>query len=78
MTEEEFVKTAFQKLPAIEDPNDIPHVNTCLKQCYIAGFTLDDAVQFTRLTEEVNPTLDEDLACRQMAEIAKKYRKPKG
>ena len=78
MTEEEYVEKAFQRLPTIEDPNDIPYVNNCLKQCYQAKFTLDDAVQFTRLTEHVDPTLDEDVACRRMAEIAQKYMEPKG
>lgn len=76
-TKYEFIDEAMSQLGEIKDPLDVECVFNCLTQCFEDGFTLADAVRFTRLTEHVDPTIDEETACRLMAKIAKPYRHPK-
>lgn len=75
MDKAEFVSKTFAKLSDhIDDPTDVPHVISCLGQCFEDGFTLLDAVRFTRLTEHVSPNLPEKYACQRMSEIMAKYK----
>ena len=49
----------------------------CVQDCLRDGFTKEDALAFTKLTEHANPNLSEEYACERMKGIAEKYRKRK-
>ena len=67
------LKQAIKKLDFHE--NERPYVEQCLRQCFERGFSLDDAVRYTKTTEHVSPDLDEEIALKRMSEISKRYEK---
>lgn len=70
---QEFIIEGMAKLPAIPEESDKQCAIDCLTECYHDGFTLQDAIRFTQLTEHVSPSLSEEYACKRMTEIADKY-----
>lgn len=52
-------------------------IEDCVRSCLLDGYTKEDALAFTRLTEHANPDLSEEYACKRMNAIAAKYRNPK-
>ena len=74
MTKQEFIKQGMARIGAIPDPgNDTIWVELCFTDCYLDGFSLDDAVAHTRLSEYVSPDLDEHEALARMKAIRDKY-----
>lgn len=58
--------------PAI-DVGDLSHVGRCIEQTHNEGFSVEDSVAYCKCLEEVNPTLDEDIALARMDRIRSKY-----
>ncbi len=70
MDAETYVSTVLNRLPTIDPPDpDMPWFIRTLQQ---QGFTIDEAVAYCYLTEEVNPTLDEGFALARMRIIQTK------
>lgn len=44
-----------------------------IRDCYNNGFSITDAARYARCWEEINPDLDEDIACARMRAIREKY-----
>ncbi len=74
-TPEQFVSAGIARLPAIPDPHDLAAVRCGLRGMCLEGFTLEDAVAFSRCLQEVDPTLDEAEALARMAAIRSRYAK---
>lgn len=69
-----FVIEVRSWLPPI--PNeDSDSVDRGIAQLFEMGFSINDAVAYTRCTEEVNPELEEEPALAKMKEIGSKYPK---
>ena len=66
-----YIEQTIAKLDFAESERS--YVEECLAQCFRLGFTVEDAIAYARLTEHVNPDLDEDIALARMATIADKY-----
>jgi hypothetical protein len=49
----------------------------CVQECLRDGFTKEDALAYTNLTEHANPKLNEKYACKRMGMISLKYRQRK-
>lgn len=82
MNEKDFQDAVFEKLSSVlpQDPRSLDSTVRSCKRLHEDGFTVDDAAKYLRYTEEVSPDLDEDYACRMMANIHAKYKTfhPKG
>ena len=70
MDAETFIAAVLNRLPTIDPPDpDAPGFIRVLQQ---QGFTVGEAIAYCSLTEEYNPTLDEDVALARMKAIQTK------
>lgn len=72
-TLEQYRGWVMDRLPCILDPVDFDCVFTTVEECFNEQFTKEDALRYVGLTEHANPHMEEHLACRRMAAIARKY-----
>lgn len=70
-----YVTQVFDRLPDIDNAKFIDRVSVerGIMQLFMRGFTLDDAYEFTRWTEEVNPHVSEDRALARINAVSQKY-----
>lgn len=73
MEHDEFIQAVFERLPSLE-PDDKAHITALVSRFFHKGWTLEDAIAYCRCTEEVNPTLDEDIALTRMNVLSLKYK----
>lgn len=83
MDENYFVKTVMDMLHShrenlglsreMEDWEEEMFSKEVLPMAFKEGWTIQDAYQFNKLTEHVNPNLNETYACKRMKEYALKY-----
>ncbi len=53
----------------ISDPNDVVSVQNAIRDLLAKGWLQGEVVQYLRWMEHVDPTMDEDIALRNMARI---------
>lgn len=82
MSELNFVETVYKRLQKwvngretkIEFNEDfINEIKASIERLEKRWFTIDDAVAYMKCTEELNPSLDEDVALKRMDKISSKY-----
>lgn len=84
MDRDEFIASVMARIDRSRPPDgevaayDRDAVLRHIGQCYDEDFTADDAYKFVLLTEEVNPHINEETACRRMGEIRARYVPSKG
>lgn len=71
----EWVKSRLD-MSLCTSPRDLEDTASCIDDCYNRGFTKEDALAFTRLTEDFNPEMEEEIALQRMAVITSKYKHP--
>lgn len=67
--EDQFVKRVFTKLPTIPEEDDRRAVREAAIGLFHEKWTENDAVEFLRCLEHVNPLLDEQVALARMSKI---------
>lgn len=69
-----FEKAVLAALPPYRDDIDALAIPEQIYNCFcFYGFSLEDTIAYLKLTEHVNPDLDEDFALKEMAKIHLKY-----
>jgi len=58
-------------------PVNVPMLRSDVDRMYTEGYSVADAVALLRCTEEVNPSLAEDVALRRMKMIENRTRNPR-
>lgn len=72
MTVNEFVTAVRSNLPSIAE-SESSIVNRGIERLHASGFSLTDAVAYTRCIEDVTPFLEESLALARMKTVLSKY-----
>lgn len=72
MKADEYIAAVRARLPDFP-AEEAEGIDQCILQLYRSGFTVKDAAAYCRCMEEVNPSLDEDVALKRMSYIRSKY-----
>lgn len=72
-TAAKYVEQVFKNLPEILDLQDKQMVESEVLRLLISGWEITDIVSYICCMEEVNPSLNEDIAIQRMNEIRSKY-----
>lgn len=67
-----YVSWVASKLPPLED-EDLEEAISVIRSCYDRKFTKEDALAYVKLTEHVDPDLDEEVALARMSKIYARY-----
>ncbi len=74
MTKQEFIAEVWSRLPPVNDKGDIECTQRCIEELFEEGYTLEDAVRYTRHIEHVSPDIPEERALKVLHEISRKYK----
>ena len=75
LSKETFTQIVLRHFDTYIMPEDFGIVKAGIEGLHQDGFTLSDAISYTACLEEVNPSLNEDIALERMAKIRGKYEK---